>query len=374
MQSEVKGRDDHFLNQKKERILWLDLARFIAIVTVILVHATESMYKMNAPFFNNLSLFSKLFAHTTFTIGRIGVPIFLFLTGYLLLGKYNTENDCKLFWKEKWVHLVITTEIWILIYNVFLIFTKNNFTFDLIDLFKEMVFINRIPVMSHMWYMPMIIGMYLFLPIFSRALYKLDVSALKFPLVLIGVYLTIIPMFNVYLGGKKLFPLLDFGYSGGLYGFYILLGFTVKCSDIWEKTKKSVLLFGLFCSFIITILLQYFSYLKGVTYNVWYNCGSLVLCSICLFVLLSNHIVDLDILGRKTHNYIHTLSIMSFSIYLIHFPILLLLKNCISNLQLFLPVKVLVLWFLTFILSLLVSVFLGKFNLARKYLLYIKSL
>lgn len=349
---------------KVQRIIWLDIARTFAIITVLLVHATEHVYKMNVVFFNGLGLYTRLFAHTTFTIGRLGVPIFLFLTGYLLLGKYYTEQDCQLFWKKKWLNLVVTTEIWILIYNFFLFCTKKSFSFVWTDLLKEMLFLKQVPWMSHMWYMPMIIGMYLFLPVFSRSLNKMDITLLKVPLILIGVYLTILPS----LGGKKL---LDFGYCGGLYGFYILLGFVVKKKKFFG-TKK---LIGVcFCSLIGAVFLQHFLYLKGITYNAFYNCGLVTICSFCIFALLSNHAMAFDPLGLEVKNIIHKLSIVSFSIYLIHFPVLLLLQDAVRTLKLSLPAKVLVLWIATFLLSVVVSVFASKLKLVRKYLLYIETL
>ena len=128
---------DNVTSCKNNRVFWLDIARTIAIIMVVLVHATEHIYRLNTQFFGNLSFSSKIFAHIAFTTGRLGVPIFLFLTGYLLLGKYYTERDCQLFWKKKWVNLILTTQLWILIYNIFFVFTRKGFSFSGIDLLKE---------------------------------------------------------------------------------------------------------------------------------------------------------------------------------------------------------------------------------------------
>ena len=81
-----------------------------------------------------------------------------------------------------------------------------------------------------------------------------------------------------------------------------------------------------------------------------------------------------DPLGLEVKNIIHKLSIVSFSIYLIHFPVLLLLQDAVRTLKLSLPAKVLVLWIATFLLSVVVSVFASKLKLVRKYLLYIETL
>lgn len=77
----------------KNRIIFLEIARVFAIVSVVLCHAVEYIYQ-----FNNiqshiaLSIQAKLFKTIVFTIGRLGVPIFLMISGYLLLNR-NYEND-----------------------------------------------------------------------------------------------------------------------------------------------------------------------------------------------------------------------------------------------------------------------------------------
>ena len=68
--------------QTDRRIPWLDSARAFAILAVLLVHATEHLYVMDAAHLNGMSPQSALFAITAFTIGRLGVPLFLFLTGF----------------------------------------------------------------------------------------------------------------------------------------------------------------------------------------------------------------------------------------------------------------------------------------------------
>ena len=71
----------------KKRRIELDIARTIAIICVVLCHASEAIYKPNSNMWGTLSDQSKLFFIIVFTIGRIGVPIFIFLTGTLILNK-----------------------------------------------------------------------------------------------------------------------------------------------------------------------------------------------------------------------------------------------------------------------------------------------
>ena len=88
----------------KQRIASLDFIRLFAILTVILVHCVEQNYPMNAEILNSYSVASQVIATTLFCIGRLGVPLFLFLTGYLLLGKPYSEQQVIGFYTKKYSH------------------------------------------------------------------------------------------------------------------------------------------------------------------------------------------------------------------------------------------------------------------------------
>ena len=72
----------------KTRIKWLDGVRALAVLSVVLCHCTEAIYRINAADMLKLSPLSETAAVVYFTAGRLGVPFFLMISGYLLL----TEN------------------------------------------------------------------------------------------------------------------------------------------------------------------------------------------------------------------------------------------------------------------------------------------
>ncbi len=356
------------------RIIFLDLARSFAIITVVLVHATEHIYAMTASFFKGLSLVSKIFAASAFTMGRVGVPLFLFLTGYLILGRKFDNDNCIAFWKNNWLRLFVTTEIWILIYNVFFIVVQKQSP-DLYLITKEMLFLVTFP-MAHMWYMPMIIGMYLFLPVFSKALTNIDTSVLKFPMGLLAISLFVMPMLMNMLG-EKAYSRLDPGFSGGLYGYYIILGFLVL-QGVFDRIRKPVLVVMAVVSFIITVNVQLFLYSQGITSNVWYNWGTLAICALSIFVFFFFFFNNAEetaykIVSNKSGDVVHFISRFSFAIYLIHYPVLLLLEKIIKGLKANLPMKVLLLWIITLLCTAVLCFVLGKVVYLRKYLLYVKD-
>ena len=78
---------------RERRIKWVDLARSVAITCVVLCHAIEHTYQLTPQALTTMSDSSKLIALTGFSIGRLGVPLFLFITGYLLLDRqYDSKK------------------------------------------------------------------------------------------------------------------------------------------------------------------------------------------------------------------------------------------------------------------------------------------
>ena len=145
-----------------------DLLRALAILCVILVHTTERIYQFNLEEMVHYSLQRKSFALTLFTIGRMGVPIFLFLTGYLLLSRNYDKEYTAVFYKRNFIGLLITVEIWIILYNIFNSWFYQ-IPFSMNELLRNMFFL-KATNMSHMWYIPVILGIYLFIPFVSQAL------------------------------------------------------------------------------------------------------------------------------------------------------------------------------------------------------------
>lgn len=92
------------------RIQSFDIARSFAIICVVLCHSIEFAY--SNVYYLNLSENSQIFRIIFFTISRLGVPIFLFLTGALILKKQiESDDDILKFYKNNLLPLFIAIEI-----------------------------------------------------------------------------------------------------------------------------------------------------------------------------------------------------------------------------------------------------------------------
>ena len=122
----------------KNRIIQLDFLRTIAIVFVVLIHCSEKIYPYNPNDLLEYSAISQFISIITLCIGRLGVPIFLFLTGYFNLSRMYNNEEIIVFYKNKVLPLIRITIVW---YTIYFLFSINNLTPIKIIEFIECIFL-----------------------------------------------------------------------------------------------------------------------------------------------------------------------------------------------------------------------------------------
>lgn len=354
------------MNIKENRNKNYDLIRTFAIILVVFCHSIEKIYN-NYNYFE-LSNVSRFFRIISFSLSRLGVPLFLCLTGALILKKeINNEKDILNFYKKNLIPLVITYEIWNIIYTIFIYF--NTGTFDIFDLICDLFFVKMVNL-PNIWYMPMIIGIYIALPFVSIILKKVTFKAIKIPLILSIVVFSVLPSVNVILsifGLSNYFVLLDLSFLGGTYGIYILLGYYIANKNILKSisSKKLILLFIAF--FGITVYIQSLSNTDYV-YYVWYDFITLLICGILLFELLNR----LKIKNNQIIFFTNYISRIGFAIYLIHIIFIEIYGKWILNFLIINPLKVLVLFTIVFLSSIVMIYVLSKLKFIKSKVFLIK--
>ena len=367
----------------KQRNINLDLIRTLAIFFVILVHATEIVYslktndwmfKYGTYTWNKISYQSSVFMITLFTIGRLGVPLFLFLTGSLIISKkFDDDKDLLTFYKKNLIPLVIVNTVWIFIYNIIMVLNKNMDSFNIGYVLQESLLLMKIPI-AHMWYFPMIIGLYLVLPFISKVLKSFSKKSINIVLIVIFLYLFMVPMINIIMAlyDKHLYfePVINLSFFGGVYGLYAIIGYLIYSNNKDRFNNRLMVLFGI-VSLLLTILIQIYSYASNHGYNVWYNFPFLLICSACLFILLLK--LDLSKFSNIFKKFITYTSRVSLGMFFIHIIILFFLNEYMFALNIMLPLKVIILYLVTLILTYLVIFVLSKIKFISKYVLLIKN-
>jgi surface polysaccharide O-acyltransferase-like enzyme len=146
---------------KKTRNYGLDILRALACYLVIQVHTGEYYYigaggtvlAGDAPFWVGILN----------SICRIAVPLFVMISGYLLL---PLKDDMGTFFKKRFTRVAIPFVVWCVLYAIYWALKGQT------DWAQAGINILHIPVnfgveVGHLWYVYMLIGLYLFAPIIS---------------------------------------------------------------------------------------------------------------------------------------------------------------------------------------------------------------
>ena len=225
------------------RILWLDVARAFAILSITCNHAVNRAWDNYTDQFSefvSIGYISTLIKALITIFSRIGVPIFLMISGALLLNKcISTDDDVKRFYKHNLLRLLVTAEIWYAIMYWFIVFFDTGNTmletmsaWQLIwGMIKNALFIDQVTLGS-MWYMPVIICVYIVIPFAVIVKDKISAKVLIPALLIVFLSKMVVPAYNSHamlLGGAKE---ITFELSGNnvfsMYLLYIIAGYWIK--------------------------------------------------------------------------------------------------------------------------------------------------
>ena len=181
-----------------KRIIFLDWLRVFACFMVILVHCIEPFYLGGAGTHIE-SARDGLWVTLLGSALRSCVPLFVFISGYLLLPVRMSTLE---FIKKRFFRVAVPLIIWVILYAVIpqpgSAFSWN----DTVDHLTEST-LNFPSPGGHLWFVYMILGVYAMMPIISPWLDRISKSTEEAFLV-IWIFTTILPFFRIlssYIGG-----------------------------------------------------------------------------------------------------------------------------------------------------------------------------
>ena len=297
------------------RRLWLDVCRSLAIGLVVLIHATQAVFPRN-----ELGLFEgSLFYSFAISIGRLGVPLFLLMTGWLVVGKrFDDARDVLAFYRRSLFSLLLTIEFWIPL--IFLVRNYFGAATDFQMLLRQMLFLEVVPG-AFWWYIPTIIPLYIMAPFISIVLDSVSPRALLVPIsfvLLYGFAPRLLTVSGILFGIEwlEVSSTLSVTYAMGVYGLYMVLGF--YCRRYWEKlagVKTVWLVIVLSISIAARFLVSYSGKI-----DLWYSDFSVLVAGVALFILLRRRFEDVGFSPlRKAARFV---SKTSFAVYFLHAAVL----------------------------------------------------
>lgn len=305
----------------------LDLLRVLACYLVIHQHASEFFYIGEGG--------SAVKGESTFLIGlitslaRISVPLFVMISGYLLLPMKSTTSE---FFKKRFTRILYPFVVWCILYALYYMAYRGD------TLTQALINIAHIPVnfgveVGHLWYIYMLIGLYLMIPVISPWLSSCSKKEMQTYLAL-WLLTTLLPYIHIVypnvLGECFWNPTPAFYYFNGFIGYLTLGAYIKKYGALSTPYAVAIsvvgyaITAGIFCSRIET------SSLASELELSWGFCTTNVAM---LTYGVFSMIMNLSAEGNgKWGSCIRDISIHSYGIYLAHIMVLNILYRYLNPL------------------------------------------
>ncbi len=293
------------------KVIWISNLRVFATLTVIMLHcAAGGIYLMG-----KIPSSWWWICNASNAFGRFAVPVFVMLSGYLLLGKYKNLTE---FLSKRFSRIFVPFLLWTIIFmlwgNYFGIISAEKTKFEVVDILKK-ILMGGAGGSGHLWFVYMLLGLYLFSPVISRWITQATSQEIKFFLIMWFIACTIYPYFEKFLGIKINF---EIRYFSGYVGYFVLGYFLGNLPINLPQSRVGLMALAVFLiSWVITFVGIYFSTVsnnKAYESSLFdYLSPSVILMSISAFLTFKN-LLNVEFLPTLTAQ----LDKFSYGMYLMH--------------------------------------------------------
>lgn len=345
------------------RIYYLDILRVMACIAVIVTHASF-IYVMA-----DFGSFNFIVGNIADSLSRIGVPLFVMISGSLLLDKDYVNNNQKQLNRiiKMIMFFLFWSSIYLLLFDVYLPLKQGN-GISISKLINSFIIGHY-----HLWYIYMIVGLYLIVPLLRLWVNYENITYIKYFILLAFTFAFFIPQvinIGMYFSDKiDTFQIVlnytNLSYVGG-YTLYFILGWYLRNYEI--KYKHLLYFFGIL-SIIFEIFMTHF---LSVTFNqpiqLYDNLSVNVLFqSVMVFVFVKSKYQNYD---KRESYFIRTISKYSLGIYAIHAGIIdLIIRYCDFCKKINVIFTIVFMILSALLGSLLISMIMSKVKPIKKYLL-----
>ena len=316
------------------RKMWADLCRVVAIFGVVVIHACgESLYK-----FGKIPVSDWLSINLLDSLVRCSVPLFVMLSGALLLNsQLMTATPLRIISRIKKVAIPLLT------WNIAYLLYVSHFTGQEIDWLSML----RQAPMYHLWFVYMIIGLYLLLPVLEAVFTVISKRYdLQLYLLSLWVLITCVPIYFPL-------PILTLLQQTSLLGYagYFLMGAII--ANVQQRTGGSLIwliiyISAVFITFWLTWRLSYDAQSLDERPFIYFS-PNVVLASLASFILITRiHF------NNRFSSLLHWLSDRAFLVFFMHVVVLESVQNQFFAAGFSMPVAIqtILISVLTFLLSL----------------------
>lgn len=293
------------VGQKKERVVYLDYLRFLAVIAVITTHAVGQHWR-EVPIYsyewNVLSVYN--------AVGKWAVPVFVMISGALFLDR---DIPWRKLYSKYILRILVAFLFWSVIYVC--IFPRGGY--------KRETVVGILTGHGHMWYMFMIIGLYMSVPIMRKIVetewlmkYFLVASFIWGFVYHHVVWLlwelpnSILNRIGDVINGDVLNMEISM-FTG--YTFYYVLGYYLSKKEISKVVRRIIYFLGLVGAIATFFMTNFISDMNGEPIELYYGYFTIniMIVGVALFVFAKYNL-------KKDTKVIQKLSSCSFGIYLVH--------------------------------------------------------
>ena len=365
------------MRMKNERIVFLDYLRVAACFMVMVVHAVEPFYFDGSMNLHIATKSDAIWVSILDSAARACVPLFVMASCYLL---FPLKIPADAFFRRRVSRILVPFIIWACVY-----------IWHFGGSFKELIF-NFPNAAGHLWFVPMLFGLYLVMPLLSPWAEKVEKRELRawialwlvtaaFPyLRRIALALGVEPSFGpvAFLWGEC--PWNEFGafqYVSGFSGYMFIALYLRKSEFSWKKTLAwAVPLFAVGLAIMASGFYlripgggEYpvhapYSAAVDLEMSIEYCSLGVAAATVALFILFRKFSFD----GAFYRWVVLPFSNASFGAYLIHILILVPVSAALKG-TMPMPLCVLAVAGVTFVASMLVSCAVRRIPLVGKWLM-----
>lgn len=239
------------MEKVEQKAIWVDDIKLMATLGVIVLHVASPAVFTEFNSFSNTNT-NWWIANLYDSFCRFCVPLFIMITGALLLPQ---QIGLKLFLQKRLKRILLPFIFWTAIYIIFNLGLKIRDTgFVALDDFLTWLYVQLVQGPSiHLWYVYMIIGLYLFIPIIKPWIQEASNQAILY---FLGIWI-----FIVVINQLRLITLsspFDIRYFSSYLGYLVLGYYLAERVIITNNLKKISILFFIL-GFVATLIGTYLS-------------------------------------------------------------------------------------------------------------------
>ena len=308
-----------------DRILYLDVARIIAMVSMILLHVAAggwALYPVTSFEWQACNIYDSMV--------RFCVPLFVMISGTLFLNP-NKEISLEKLFKKSIFRVVVAFCFWSLCYSIVFTFLEDYYVKSETIAFLAVSFVKRLVLGHfHLWFLYMIVGLYLIVPFLKKI--TAEKKLMEYFLLLAFIFTLLIPELrvipvlskpiqNIFQEKMNLYFILG-------YSFYFVGGYYLSQYVFSSSKKYTIYMLGILSVIFTIVMTSVLSIYKGQATDIFYRYLSpyTAFVTIALFVFLKNTIRKIHF-SDKMVQCILLVSKYSFGIYLVHVFFLQIVKS-----------------------------------------------